>query len=827
MGRQAYLNRLALGRSPYEAPERPAGPTSDPTGPVQRRVSALHADEYVQHYDERGHPVNPESKSFGRELRRAKNDILSTMGIVVSEEGNAAGPSEQEKIERITAENDYGLIMATLDQISVFLGAWWTSSLTHRIQTFKSYTQVPLMAIISRERISYGTLGFYFAGIPAWAMSTCLSIIRHQPLERLISSIQNRFPSNDILSKTIRASFTLLHSATRGSLLVFAIQAYMYSLLQSLHLVHPNSLPGLQFLVPFGEFSVLQFPTLPSELSVEAFGGFLLSALRTPALVVYTYMYFRPLVELRLYRLIRRRLPKPSLADELSIKVAFENDLIDWMVPTLGRRADEENYRGNLSLFDDIIYELGFYRYLVLRCFGIKTYPGIPPSEPAATSRHRGELVESPSPGIERTQSQRQPRAHRLQRQSAVPPAPEELLRGQAPNMNLHELPVSDQTLEQSFDLGESQVLSREENRISQSPAEMSSGDFSELAPPDIMPSVATPPSNSENMDPYAAASRRNSRSNTLFSRPSSPETSSPTSPRVRASLIHQNSDVITMQLELLGNRQSRNQGGNPTGSDSEQAEVNGEPARRRSVSEILDSLLSNQGQNLSTIVHSDAMDSDGLSNMTAGVTPAGGDDGQIALLQNELERPTTEVAVAMPADRERLTSLGNILPDSIEEPGHDESQNHTVEGEEILENGIDSELPPITLADQNTRDDAPDNLSTPHRVTILSCLPVDSLATHLASIATTVIFMPLESLYLRSLASSYLSSTSAPAVLRSDIIPMRVWAGGGSRSDALAYMGKLMLMVGMHAAVNASLWGIVSGSAMRIGRRFCGWGTL
>jgi hypothetical protein len=94
----------------------------------------LHADGYVQHYDERGHPVNPESKSFGRELRRAKNDILSTMGIVVSEEGNAAGPSEQQKIERITAENDYGLIMATLDQISVFLGTWWTSSLTHRIQ---------------------------------------------------------------------------------------------------------------------------------------------------------------------------------------------------------------------------------------------------------------------------------------------------------------------------------------------------------------------------------------------------------------------------------------------------------------------------------------------------------------------------------------------------------------------------------------------------------------------------------------------------------------------------------------------------------------------
>ncbi|KAL4890907.1 hypothetical protein BDV59DRAFT_183364 [Aspergillus ambiguus] len=824
MGRQAYLNRLALGRSPYEAPERPAGPAADPDRSMQRRVSALHADGYVQHYDERGHPVNPESKVFGRELRRAKNDILSTMGIVVSEEGDAAGPSEQQKIERITAENDYGLIMATLDQISAFLGTWWTSSLTHRLQTFKSYTHIPLMAIISRERMSYGTLGFYFAGIPAWAMSTCLSIIRHQPLERLISSIQNRFSNNDMLSKVVRASFTLLHSATRGSLLVLAIQSYMYSLLQSLHLVHPLSLPGIQFLIPFGDFSLLQFPRLPTDLSVEALSGFLLSALRTPALVVYTYMYFRPLVELRIYRLIRRRLPKPRLADELSIKVAFENDLIDWMVPTLGRRADEENYRGTLSLFDDIIYELGFYRFLLLRCFGIKTQLAMTSSDTAANVHDDSQPL---VPGVEQLQHERHPRAHPLQRQSAVPPAPEEVIRGRLPHIDGPGLPLSDRVLEQAIEFGEGQVLSNEENRISQSPAEMSAGDLSELAPPNAMPPVASPPSNSENIDPSAVASRRNSRSNTLFSRPSSPETSSPTSPRVRASLIHQNSDVITMQLELLGNRQPRHQGANQTENRTEQTDVNGESARRQSVSEILDNLLSNPGQNISTFIHSDAIDSDGLSNMTAGVSPADGTNGLTRLPQNELEMPLAERGAAVAPVEERPTSVGNILPDSIEEPSHDESRDQAPEGEAILENGIDSQLPPLERVDHNASDNIPDHLSTPHRVTILSCLPVDSLATHLASLATTVIFLPLESLYLRSLASSYLSSTRNPPVLRSDIIPMHAWAAGGSRSNVLAYMGKLILMVGMHAAVNASLWGIISGSAMRIGRRFCGWGTL
>lgn len=57
------------------------------------------------------------------------------MGIVVSGEDGSAGISnEQQKVDLIAAENDYGLVMATLDQVTVFLGSWWTSSLAGRIQ---------------------------------------------------------------------------------------------------------------------------------------------------------------------------------------------------------------------------------------------------------------------------------------------------------------------------------------------------------------------------------------------------------------------------------------------------------------------------------------------------------------------------------------------------------------------------------------------------------------------------------------------------------------------------------------------------------------------
>lgn len=89
----------------------------------------------MQQYDSRGHPVNPESKNLGRELRKAKNDILSTMGIVVSgDDSNATSSNEQQRISQITAENDFGLVITTTDQLLIFFGSWWTSSLVGRIQ---------------------------------------------------------------------------------------------------------------------------------------------------------------------------------------------------------------------------------------------------------------------------------------------------------------------------------------------------------------------------------------------------------------------------------------------------------------------------------------------------------------------------------------------------------------------------------------------------------------------------------------------------------------------------------------------------------------------
>lgn len=102
--------------------------------PSNRPVSHS-ADDYVQQYDERGHPVFPESKALARDLRRAKNDVLSTMGVVVSGEAGRSGfLSAKKSVGDITAENDYGLVIVAFDHVLHFFGSWSAGSLGRRIQ---------------------------------------------------------------------------------------------------------------------------------------------------------------------------------------------------------------------------------------------------------------------------------------------------------------------------------------------------------------------------------------------------------------------------------------------------------------------------------------------------------------------------------------------------------------------------------------------------------------------------------------------------------------------------------------------------------------------
>ncbi|KAJ9222642.1 hypothetical protein DTO027B5_7514 [Paecilomyces variotii] len=841
------LNRfICIGRSPYEAPD---SSEVGPSAAAQARSSLISADGYVQQYDERGHPINPASRTFGRELRRAKNDILSTMGIVVSGEDGSLGTSkEKQKVNLIATENDYGLVMATLDQVFMFLGSWWTTSLGGRIQTFKSYTHVPLMRIIRFERRAVGLFGVYFAGIPAWTTSFFLSICRNHLLEPLTAFLRNQAMSlsdNALYNRIVQHIFSTFDNAARGTLLILFGQTYMFSLLQSLHLVHHYTFPGIKFFIPFSDSSLIQFPSLPSEYTFQGISQFGLSMFTSPFFLIYVYVYLRPIMEARIYRLIRRRLPKPDRPDELSIRVAIENDLVEWTVPTLGRRSDEEARRSNFTLLEEIRYELLTARNWMLSWFGWrqkKPLDGeviVPSREETIESlRYRigqlqNELGTTPVRGHPAPPRQTDPMQARGEQllNSRV-----EGVRSGSPDPALSSRTPQPESL---FDM--EQVLSNEDQRLSQSPLEMAN-DYFDTMPPlgrtgvdgisREMPSTVESTQQSSSRTTYntdgAVANRRDSRSNTLFSRPSSPESSPLTSPRVRASLVHQNSDVITMQLELLTNRNPGQQDqamSNNVDRTAHESLPNDPQAANRRASELLDALLSNQGQTLASTLQAESTgDNDGLSGLTVGASPAA-IDNVVPELEGHAQQSMITNAVN-DTDNIQEQPIVNVIPGGLNQPIPIHTDNQDSDSESDYMN---TDARPLTSRSQTRRRSTNVQSLPTHRVTILSSHPVDSLSSHLASLITNILFIPFESLYLRALAISYLSSpASGPAaVLRPDIRDLTAFAGGGSTRDMLTYAGKLVLVFGMQAAVSIGVWGIGTATAIGMGRKRFGWGNL
>jgi trimethylamine:corrinoid methyltransferase-like protein len=82
MGRQQYLERLALGRSPFQS-----GPATTNRGNTesQRQQSTETPNDTgasLQQYDSKGRPTNPATEAQNAKLRHASNEVLALVGVV-------------------------------------------------------------------------------------------------------------------------------------------------------------------------------------------------------------------------------------------------------------------------------------------------------------------------------------------------------------------------------------------------------------------------------------------------------------------------------------------------------------------------------------------------------------------------------------------------------------------------------------------------------------------------------------------------------------------------------------------------------------------------
>lgn len=680
---------------------------------------------------------------------------------------------------------------------------------------------------------------------------------------------------------------------------------YMFSVLQALSLIPARASPSLQFFVPFSEASLIQLPPFPSDFSAIHLARFGLESLMSPISLVYLSSIYRPKIEARIYRILRRHLPKPDRPDDLSIRIAVENDLIEWTVPSLGRRSDEEKRRGHMSIIEEVKYEISMFKNWICSWFRRST---VLPSEYQQGDQSREERVETLRHRIEQIQNElgtsatraqpqiQQRRSLSIRRQSGQIVDARGDDGAQTESNNRPWTPTPD--LESLFNMD--QVLSNEQ--LTHSPAEITPNlndvptPAGRLALDEVTRSLedvnrANTTEGTLRRYDDSRRYRRASRSNTLFSQPSSPESSPPTSPRVRASLVHQNSEVITMQLELLSNRTTNTSRNQPnTGTESEASRRNerrfGFTSLNRRESEILDAILSQPNTDIEDVARSQAVieSIDAADVGIADLTPQ--------VIYESIETPDTAAQGIMESTILPLTSENPIiLPNSVEEPllspGNNEIDQETEVGHQDVETDSDesnsdtsqfnngeesmssrqaphrrspqrrssvhhrrqrqSAVSPGVLAtnDNNSNLIAPRPSSDlpPHRVTILSSHPVDSTATHLASFITSMLIIPLESYFLRSIAIAYvtssssMTSTSSTAVTRSNaralLANIRTPSFGGpgtgsdSRRDLVPYLGKLGLAVGLHAIMSTGILSLGTTSVIGLGRGMFGWGNL
>ena len=108
-----------------------------------------------------------------------------------------------------------------------------------------------------------------------------------------------------------------------------------------------------------------------------------------------------------------------------------------------------------------------------------------------------------------------------------------------------------------------------------------------------------------------------------------------------------------------------------------------------------------------------------------------------------------------------------------------------------------------------------------------------DTLAMHFSTHLADLIFLPLEALFVRSVAISFLNiSASGPespaARWRDQAIPLKSWFGVGTGSGGVRNYVMNMAMCGVfELAVSMGIWQLSTGAAWLLGRRRFGWGTF
>jgi hypothetical protein len=256
MGREQYLERLALGRSPFQS-----GPAVNNQGNAESQrpqptETPNRTGVSLQRYDSKGRPTNPITEAQNAKLRHASNEVLALVGVVERKDSTDAQIQLDTTLRR--AAREHLLILednrgnewsAGLDVLSWF-ALWWPTALVRRLQIGIYSTDLSFTQILSLE--AHAILGNGWRGLLLGLLPGTGIAILHKVLwqlsallaEETIGYLQNLIVASTLRRRTAKRlirSLTLLMDVLYVLLDILLLPLEMHALARQLSLAPPTT----------------------------------------------------------------------------------------------------------------------------------------------------------------------------------------------------------------------------------------------------------------------------------------------------------------------------------------------------------------------------------------------------------------------------------------------------------------------------------------------------------------------------------------------------------------------------------------------------------
>lgn len=240
MGRHGPLTSMALGRSPYDDIVMGEG-EGDPREPLQM-------------YDERGRPVNPETRRINRDVIRSHNEVMLVIGVVEPENSIDEVRAERARhIAHLQHDTRVARRFEWASRACELTGVWGVAGLRQRILLYREYSHVPVTRLVQHEWRRGSLRGLLWDGLPAFVVANAMEL----PL----------FSHRIMSSTALKWGFTYFQAMLR-----------VWIFLSRTSLLPASSsswFPSWRYFIPFTTSSIIPPCPLPTTLTTRSMASWL------------------------------------------------------------------------------------------------------------------------------------------------------------------------------------------------------------------------------------------------------------------------------------------------------------------------------------------------------------------------------------------------------------------------------------------------------------------------------------------------------------------------------------------------------------------------